>query len=321
MFVLTDFEKAKLKGILHLNKGEDLKAIDCFNAALAIKEEGFLYYQIARAYFYQRKYEKALEYAYTAVDKGYDCIQLIYSLLTANLNRPDLAIQYMNEGIKKQIPSAYLYKVSLFLRGDISEYDMGRKEIDELLKTAYELTPYEKKGKIAYDIASYYKNLYNSYEYLFSEFPSPEFEYLKIFDNYGGNSLPTAHQNYILFDAAVRSNDRSIIDVLFDRWDSDTNFIFSLLLLHEEIEKTGTINFKDNLAMFCAVDGSLENEHPGCKTLMALQFGSDFESCKYDRDGLDFFMTDLRGVKVETPASLEQFYEALMEHIFNKIDA
>ena len=143
--------------------------------------------------------------------------------------------------------------------------------------------------------------------------------YLKIFNSYGGLSTYQKGLNVELFDAANKNDDYSVVQTLFDRFDGDAFFIFALLLLYEEYEKTGTIVITKNLGLLTATEGAIRFRHGGCYALTVLCFWSSYEGCDFNEEAAIDSLKQSKRNKFVVPETLIDFYNNIMSKVYREV--
>lgn len=323
MFYLSEFDKKKVEGLVYLNHGEDeddKRAIDCFDEAIAIKDDPAIFSHYALALCYLREYEKAQEYALKAIKGGYDAYQLYCEITVGNLQKVNQAVEVLKNGVDNHKPSACLEMARLHLI-NTSEPDMlDPFEASKYLELAFEYTPVSRKGLIANTISRFYRLLNRQYPY-FVKFKKEDMElhYLKIFTDYGGVLSPAKGANIELFNAANRNDDYSVIDTLYNRFDGESYLIFGLLMLEEEYEKNKTIKLEHNVAFITFLVGSLKTNNGACTALMSLCFASDFEGVEPNFDEARRLLNVAKRNGVYLPERFVSFFKELMNHLDEEV--
>ncbi len=322
MIILTEYDKKMIDALIHLLHYEYEKSIDKFNDALKLKSSPLVYYNLAQAYIGLRKYNEAQKYALLAIENGYDAYALYAKITIGNLQKVNDAVKVLENGIKKQNPSACFETARLHIDNNL-EPDMNDPyEASKYLDLAFHYTPVEKRGTMAYSISKMYKTIYNMYPY-FIDFKdeNSELHYYKIFLDYGGLLFPNEFANIEAFDIADANDDNTILDYLYENFNGDAMFIFSLMLLEEEYKTTGTIEIKDNLGLLTACEGASKFKHSGCSAICALIFGSDF--CQDDELYFEQALKLLNQSKLNKnviPVRFEKFFKELMNHIYSNVE-
>lgn len=320
MIQLTDFDKYFLNGRLSLITNKDEDALNWFLKALAIKEDPEIYKFIAYIYRRERKYKKAQEYALKAINSGYDCYSLFTRISIDNLGDVNIVLEVLEEGARKHIYGAYL-KLAHLCINNYADPDMVTPfKASEYLELAFEYCEPEQKGKAAFDLYNAYECLYRMHPHIKKWHEEDRYlKYLKMCNSYGN---PLGHQYGIvtkIFDEGYKNNDSSVIKILFEKLDAESLFIFSLLLLEEELNNTGTLDVSNGYGIYVAKISAKKNKDSGCYSLCALHFGSDFKNAVYNPKKAKRLLKLSKEQYFAVPNCYKDFYDKLMEHLFKEI--
>ena len=264
MIELNNFELNKLYGYIYALCNCDEKALEYFEAALKEKEDGQTYYQMAYSYTYLKDYINAQRCALKAIELGYDAYELYIKITWGNLRDYGAGKKVLLDGYKKRSSSA-----CILLSDDAEFFEVG-----DMLEKAYEYARPNEKGNIAYIISKKFKRLEKEYPDFYKKDRASY--YLKIFNDYGGSLSSAPHLNILLFNEAIEKNDRDIIQILFDRFDSDAKIIFLFMLLEMEYKKKSNLYFEKDTPCYALISYLAKNENNQITKL--LKSYMDFES-------------------------------------------
>ncbi len=293
MITLNEFEKNKLAGFVYPAFGRHLEALQSFEDALMIKEDGQIYFQMALSYADLKEYKKAQECTLKAIKNDYDAYNLFAAITVGNLANIDLAVKVLLEGAEKENSSACLALANLYTVNYLNPDMEDPLEAIRYLEMAYEYAKPSKKGLCAFQVYNGYSMLLRSYPFLENTFCTMPMKYLNIFNEYGGSFGACEHINVTLFQEASKVNDHSIVETLFNRFNGDAELLFALMLLEEEYRETGKqSNVISDLPLLLIKDAAKTSKNSaalllnaistqGSKKMLSRIFAkaSDYEAC------------------------------------------
>ena len=237
MIKLTEFDKLKFKGYSCAYRNSEDIAIKEFEKALEIKEDPQIYFMLAHSYWQLRNYEVAQEYAYKAIEKGYDAYKLYAEITVDNLAKMDQAMRVLMNGVEKHYASACFALAKLHIDNNL-EPDMRLPFVaSTYLELAYEYADEFNKPAYALDIYNAYKVLYTMYPSIKNYFKENKpLYYYKKYCKSGCSFCASKRTNMKLFNEADKYDDREVLDYLFERFDSTSQLIFGLMLYEEKLE-------------------------------------------------------------------------------------
>ena len=315
MIKLTEFDKYKAKGFIYETNNKYKDAIACFNKALKIKEDGQIYYVLSLCYCHKKDYKTGQEYALKAIQAGYDAYELYNRITVGNLAKVHDSVKVLEEGVKKQFPSACIALADLHLNNNLEPDMVDPLKAAEYLELAYEYAKPEERSDIAIALYERYKNIYKISSYYQSVFKeNRELKYLKIVDSLGGRVVPPAHFNYIMFDILEEHEDYDVIQSLFNRFDDDAKLIFGLFLLEEEYERFGTIVVDNTSIPFLAFYKGSKNNNGACYMMLALAYSSDFIGVRDNKRFASRLMNASKKYGVYIPKHFKPLVAELFTH-------
>ena len=266
MFALSEFNKLKLQGYIYSINERYSESLYCFNDALNIKEDGQIYCQMAYCYAYIKDYKEAQKCALKAIEIGFDAYELYAKITVGNLADMDNAVKVLNEGVKNRKASACFTLAYYHYDNNLIPDMRDPFKCCEYLELAYKCAePYE-RAEYSYRIANLYKILLHTYPYLEKTIKNKPFEFMKIFNQYGGALYPSERINIYMFNEASRAGDESIFDILFNRFDGDSELIFALMLLDEKYREKNE-NKIDDIALLLIKDSATKYKNPAASLL------------------------------------------------------
>lgn len=236
MIKLTDFDKHKLAGLVYSEAGDQFyrKALEEFNAALKIKEDGNVYSEMALLFCHLRDYKTAQEYSFKAIELGEEDYNTYKEITYGNLADVSQTYKVLEKGIQNKKSLACYEMGCLHLFNTLDPDMVNPYKAMEYFDLCYEYTDEKQKGIVAYLIYKQYKIINKQYPYLKTK---NSYLYMKKAIEYSSRLAALPGDFVRLFNEANKIDEQDIISVLFNcYYQEEAKMLFAFLLLEEGYE-------------------------------------------------------------------------------------